>query len=356
MELWLTFIALYAWQCLVWLRVPSAVFGPRWLGADDLQRTGVQALSPWPSTLGAIASPIPFALVSNDCDADAIVLRRSDDIETAPPLALDGLELERRGAKVVAHGRAILVAPSKTAARHWCTAIAAVANAAPAERTAVYAREIGHSLDADALRDRLTAARRATRWLGLVCDVDLLFLLAGVPALGLLFGSEYALAISLPALAGLHVLGVVLAFFVHRRLFPDRRGERAEELFMAALYPPALLRRPAAWVDAAVTGFHPLAWARVALPENEAKRVWMRERARLEGEAARRSDESPALCAEREAIEARWPSTWSQPQTRARVDPLAESYCPVCWDDFRSGFDHCRSCNAETIPYEKAAS
>jgi len=351
MELWLTLVALYAWQCMASLPVQSAVFGPRWLGWSDLHRRGVLALSPWPSTLGTIASRLPFQPSDDD---GGLVLTGADALAAGDEIALDGLRVETRGVRLVANGRPFAKAASKAQARVWHHVVASLAATSASQRRAAWDRILASTLDGDALESRLEAARRATRWLAIVCDADLITMFLLVPFVGLLFGSEYALFVSGPTLGGLHLVALAFAFFAHRRLFPERRGERFEELFMAALYPPALLRRPQAWVDAATAGFHPLAWVRVLADDDEGRRVWLRECAWLERRAERLPDQAAGLRAELEAISRQAPAAWREGAARSRTDPMAESYCPVCWDDFRTGYDRCASCDAETVRYASA--
>jgi hypothetical protein len=348
MELWLTLVALYAWQCMAWLRVPSAVFGPRWLDPGDLHRRGVHALSPWPSTLGVVAARLPFLPV----DAGrAFVVQAGDTLGASHAIAFDPLDLERRGVRVLANGRVMLKASSTAQARCWADILARLAAMPAADRMGAWRRVLAESLDHRALAERLDDAGRATRWLARVCDVDLLFMGLGLPAAGLLLGGELVLAVSLPALGGLHVIALVCAYLAHRRLFPDRGGERAEEILMAALYPPALLRRPPAWVDAATAGFHPLAWTRLLTDDAKTRRTWLGEVTRLSRETERSSLEAPALRIERDLLVDLAPHEWTRAPERPRSDPTAASYCPICGDDFRAGFDRCAGCDVETIRY-----
>jgi len=357
MELWLTLIALYAWQCILWLSLPGAVFGPRWLGADDLRRAGPQWLSPWPTTLGVVAAPLPFDLSP---DARSVVVHTG--ASTGPPhvldldgLGLDGPGLERRQAKLRAGGQTIAKAASKAQAGIWYLALASLAAAPPPERATRFDAFVARSLDAEALRARLGEARDATRWLGRICDLQLLLTFFAVPAVGAVLGGEFALAVSWPALGAVHVFALVLAFIAHRQLFPERGGERFEELFMAALYPPALLRRPQAWIDAAAAGHHPLAWVQVLAPEPEARPIWLRACARLERQAVRDDTRADGARREHAMVLSAMPEAWRDNAMRARTDPTAESYCPVCWNDYRSGFPHCASCDAETIAYAQTS-
>lgn len=352
MELWLTLVALYAWQCIVWLRAPSAVFGPGWLGPGDLHRRGVQLASPWPSTPTLIAARWPFRL-SND--ARSIVIAGRGELDTDQAFELDGITLEVRNTKLRVDGRLALQAASKAQARDWQHVIGSTAACTEDARPQHWRSACTRSLDHERLSTQLEHAQRVTRWLRVGADVMALAVFVAVPLAGLSLGSEFALARAIPGLAALHLVVLALAFVAHRRLFRERVGERAEEIFMAALYPPALLRRPAAWVDAATAGYHPLAWVRILEAPDHAQLIWRREGAWLERRASAAPGEASAIELERDLLEAAWPDAWQAPDHRTRVDPTAESYCPVCWDDFRSGFDRCAGCDVATVPYPISA-
>lgn len=351
MELWITLVALYAWQCIVRLAVPGAIFGPRWHRRGELRRSGAKALSPWPSTLGVVATPLPFDLTP---DAMALVVRDPTPSQGEQPIPLEPLALERRQTKLLSLGRSVLRAASKAEAARWEEWIRRLAALPSAERNAGFRALVDASLDADGLATELASARHATRWLAALCDALLVSSMLGVPLAGLFLGSDYVLAIALPALGVLYLVTLVLAFLAHRRLFPARRGERIEDLSMAALYPPVLLRLPQVWVDAATTGHHPLAWIRVLSPEAEARSAWLRESARLEWQAARDESRRARAVCEFDAVQAHMPGPWRRLARREAQDPTAASYCAICWEDFRPGFARCPSCDAATIPYAPA--
>ena len=226
--------------------------------------------------------------------------------------------------------------------------VRSLASAEPAARPARLAGHWAASLDAETLGARLAEAQRATWALGWVCDLQAASVFLVVPALGFWAGAERALFVSLPVLGAVHAVAVWLAFRCHRRLFPDQRRERGEELAMAALYPPALLRLPQRWVDAAVAGFHPLALARSVWPAEAWHEAWCRELAWLALREPWRGPERAAL------LQAAPPEVRDAPP-RPQRDPTAASYCPVCLDDFRPGFERCRACQATTVVYPATA-
>ena len=55
-----------------------------------------------------------------------------------------------------------------------------------------------------------------------------------------------------------------------------------------------------------------------------------------------------------QAIRRARPNAFSNRRDAPSSDPNAVSYCPVCLDDFRSGFALCTACDTPTIRYPKA--
>ncbi|MGH0036855.1 MAG: hypothetical protein ACQGVK_17655 [Myxococcota bacterium] len=353
MELWLTLTALYAWQCLVWLPGRSLAFVPSFRGAGALSGPGPRWLSPWPGALGIVASPLPFHPRGDRLVADVPLSRSAgafDRGERSVELGA-GSSAELVGSRLAVDGRPFVPGASRAEARVWLVLAALLARKDPAERTRELRRHLEASLDPQRLDARLAEARRGVRGLAIACNAQSLALLAGVPSLGLWMGAERAILLSAPVLLALHLTTVALAIAAHRRLFPERRAERIEEIATAALYPPALLRLPQRWIDAALAGFHPLAVARALWPEPKWRQAWRRALARLERSAADPSEDSEWIEAQRGALQEAVSDLpdWSTP--RRRSDPTASSYCPICLDDYRAGFARCAECGTATVAY-----
>ncbi len=355
MELWLTLILLYAWQCVAWLPARSAVVRPsrRWL--DELEASGPHWLSLRPSALCLVASRLPFRIDGDQLAADDPLGRHSgppDRVVRRVSLR-DPSAFEARRHRVWVDGRAFVDAPSKAIARHWTAVARDLADLAPEHRAAELESRLARALDGARAAARLHAARRHVRWLAPICDLYAIGLFAAIPALGLVVGAERAIFLSAAPMLALHVAGVGLAFRAHRRLHPDWRGDRLEQTWMAALYPPALLRMPQRLVEDSVAGFHPLALARGLWPEATWREALVREVYRL-ARRARRDDSISEGCARERTILIHCAGFADESEVsapRPRIDPTAASYCPVCLDDFRPGHDHCSPCGIETIAY-----
>jgi hypothetical protein len=355
--LWLTLTALYAWQCIVWLPGQSAAFVPSLRRWAELRARGARWMSPWPGALGVTATRIPFHVRGERLVADVPLARSAGAVDATPrEIALHrGSSIEVRGTRVAFDGRPFLPATSRAQARVWLWIAAALARVEPAARSDELARHLAASLDGAALGRRLGEARRTVRWLAAACNGLACAIFAIVPVAGAWVGAERAIFVSAPALLVLHGVALALAARAHRKLFPDQTAERREEIWTAALYPPALLRLPQRWVDAALAGHHPLAVARALWPEPRWRDAWSRELAWLEVRAEDDPGRSAWYRAQRAALIEAGADLGGLCEPRRRSDPTAESYCPICWDDFRAGFRRCRPCGARTIVYESVA-
>lgn len=355
MELWLTLLALYAWQCAVRLPEGSALFGPRWAHPDARPQRGLQWLSPWPSRLGVTPTRMPFHVSS---DGEALVAH-IDASRGGSPAASSGarvdlddtIELEARGSKLIANGDALVASASKAQVRAWQEIAQFLARAPRAERERRWTEAFARTLDVDALELRLSEALHHTRWIGWICDGILVLTLAVVPLLGTHLGAERILTLAWPGLLLLHLFAWVCAILATHRLDVTAFRLLVGDLMTALLYPPALLRLPALIVDGATAGFHPLAWSRTIGTDIEASRTWRRELAWLEARAKKSPDQAHWLLAARDAIRLAQPDAFWAMGPMPSIDPNAESYCPVCLDEFRSGFEVCEACETPTLRF-----
>jgi hypothetical protein len=138
------------------------------------------------------------------------------------------------------------------------------------------------------------------------------------------------------------------------------REERTPRLLAAALFPPELLRAPAARVDEALAGFAPVTLAALALPPARLLPLLRAAVGALEQRERAADARAPApLRAYRAALragllrvarDAGIPSEHVLPLGRP-VDAERPSWCPVCLDEFRPGYRFCPGCRAETVRY-----
>jgi hypothetical protein len=147
----------------------------------------------------------------------------------------------------------------------------------------------------------------------------------------------------------LHVVAVVLT----------RRGLRRVEhiaptsaLASIALFPPNAMHAPLVITKDLYAGFDPLAVAAVLLPADAFHDLARRERHRLEvalagaqgGDTAgywrARLDALDRVAADAEV------DVKGLAAPPARLDEDAVAYCPVCFAEYRPGFDACADCGA----------
>jgi hypothetical protein len=256
------------------------------------------------------------------------------------------------GSLVKVEGRRFVRAASAAHARQLGALLSAIVRAPERDRPELLASRLAASLSDEDLGRALERARASTRILGRFCNLYWLLLFAVTPALVLLLGAEPALFRMAPVIGLAHLVSLVLLHRAQARIDPEGRVERWEHFFVAALFPPALLRAPQSLVNQAMVSFHPLALA-LRFRKRE---VWIeglrRDLVRLERQAERSAQgqaESEALLAfaKRHGVSR---ETLFVP--RHREDPLAASYCPLCLDDFRPGFERCQGCGVETIAYQ----
>lgn len=166
-------------------------------------------------------------------------------------------------------------------------------------------------------------------------------------------------------LAHLASLGA-LVFAETRSLTPGpHRGER---IFIAAMFPPALLRTPSEWLSEQCVAFHPATVAAAVLDSETFTELVRREIAELDHPSWQRhgGSETPCAAERRKSsslvragvlsllLQRDKNSTGLAP--RHPVDADAKSYCPLCLGDFRSDFRYCTPCGVATVAYERIAS
>lgn len=111
--------------------------------------------------------------------------------------------------------------------------------------------------------------KRRTLPLRLLGTVQLPFMFAMPPVLFHLLapGAAFLLSAALIFLTGWCISG--LFFRIHRKLYPERRGERWGKLFHFLLYPPGTIGAAHALSLPLGSRYHPAAWACALLPERD---------------------------------------------------------------------------------------
>lgn len=366
-------VAFYLWECAQWIRRPGVVFRS-WLGEAARLKLPVGALS---NRLGGFlfASPLPgagyfFAVQWSPLlfSADTL-LAHPDPLDLrheAPPNPTNRLPLAQAGSIAAKRhllwldGKQFAVAGSATAARAAAALIRQLATAEPAAREQRIADWLRASLDSQAVAERLTAWRRHSGWLRLLCGLEF----ALVSGIGAWLAAGISLREIWPWFAGglllLNTLATVQFARAHRRLFPEALEERIQHTVMMALFPLATIRAVDVLSRPLLEGFHPLAVAAQLLKRNELEaftrrhlrrvRVWLRQAppdARpfyQQLEAALR-EFLPRLGLEADQLLAPPPAG----------EPVCRSYCPRCGSQFTFPAGPCSDCGTVAVEPVSAA-
>jgi hypothetical protein len=361
-QLLAVFALLYLWEGLLF-GIPGAVlFLPARGGFRARSGDGPALLPLRPGRVALFAAPLPFRIGADGVVSD-VALRRfgTRDLDDAPrALGFDELnDVATKRSMLRIGGRVFARAASAEHAEAGAARLAALGRTTSANRVAeigAWERDAG---DVAALHTRVVAARSAVRWLGAVCDAYITALFLLLPVAIATLDETTAVLASLPVVATRHGVALGWAWRAHRALRPAARGERFETLLAAALFPPHLLRLPQRLFLAGVGAPRPVA-AAAALLSGDARVVFLR-RALAESElAAQRSvagdSFARAVCEHDRAavLEIATQAGVGEAELRrppVRSDPLSAAYCPVCFDEYRSGFERCADCGVALVAY-----
>ena len=365
MELFLTAVVLYLWQCVVFLPLGGAAFlSVRSFAAKARRGPGFHLLSPWPGDISIVSGGLPFELGIAEVYAPSPLPRGDLSLIEDTVVSLDGSERFRvRGSNVVAGGRVFLRAASPHHAEHLAETLQRLKETASPKRSAVLRGLVDAAYDLSAFRAALASSTRVVRPLQWCCALYLMMAAGVLPVLALFSSGEIALRTMLIPLAVAHIVSLgALVLAEARSLRPA--SNRTERFFIAALYPPALLRTPSEWISEQLVPFHPATVAAALLDRENFIELVRREVAEVDHPRWERHGiaEVPSaperknflrilrigLLSLLEQVDKDSPGLG----VRHRVDVDAVSYCPFCLGDFRSDFRYCKSCGVATVAYD----
>lgn len=346
--------ALYVTDCWCLVGHGAVVFRSPWLGGWTAG-PGLRLATPaghWvllqvlpPLGRHAVVDVWPLAV------ADHVVVNRAAPrdlggrIHTLSPTVLADTEPVRvEGRRILIGNRELARASSALSARLAVRRLARWRACAPEQLGALIDADLAEAFDVGAVKRRADEALAATRPLLLACNVLFLFLIAVLPAVLWRLGLELTWPYLLGILIAIQAWVLVQFHRTHRALFPAEGAERRLHLFQLAISPPLAVRAVDAAVRDAFVGFHPLAVARVLLPQREcaprllhalrevrlgATRIGLPESVR----AARAAfDRREALHLDRLARAADLdPEVALAPPAR---EADVSAYCPLCWTQF----------------------
>ena len=174
-ELFLTAVVLYLWQCVVFLPLGGAAFlSVRSFAAKARRGPGFHLLSPWPGDISIVSGGLPFELGIDEVYAPSPLPRGDLSLIEDTAVSLDGSERFRvRGSNVVAGGRVFLRAASPHHAEHLAETLQRLKETASPKRSAVLRGLVDAAYDLSAFRAALASSTRVVRPLQWCCDAVL---------------------------------------------------------------------------------------------------------------------------------------------------------------------------------------
>lgn len=354
MELVVALLTLYALQCVTRLP-PGSVLFVRPLRRWRFQHGGGwRVMPPVPSATCVVGCRIPLVQRDGKLRGRGAVTWLSGGVPTGLP-AFDpssGAQISTRGALVRVGGRPFAQGLDAEQAAELATWLRQLARP-DLDRKGCIERAVSESLRWDRLRDRLDRVQRESRWLRASADAYAVSLFAILPLALALLGDEAGLYRAWIPLAGLHLLTWIAFAVAHRRLYPTHTGSRVEALIAMGLYPPLLLRGHAALSAGALGRYHPAAVAAVVL-EGSALRAFLRSELVLARAASQEPADPPIAAVEAAAIATLIESLGIAPDALLAppppTDPLVESYCPACHEEYRRRDGRCTDCGVALLP------
>lgn len=353
---YLLLAVLYLLECCLIAGRNSFLFLPRpfgrsWqaqaVGNGLAVRHGILAVLPplMPWRLAVLSSPAPFLL-----HPSGIIHR-----ETGREIRWEELDsLSAENARLYINGAPFARFQDDYGAERAMNRLKALRSEAPETRAqAIHAlpRLRGQPGTVQSAVQRIKRRTLPLRFLG---TVQLLAIFALPPVLFHLLppGEAFLLSACLIFLTGWCIAG--LFFRIHRKLYPDRRGERWGRLFHFLLYPPGTIG--AARVLSLPLGsfYHPAAWACALLPERD-RRSFLSRLLREGRCPVTKSSSSPGAAERfREACREEYEALHSYLDQCGLLPPEEEPeweesdgctrYCPRCLGIYRTEAETCPAC------------
>lgn len=259
---------------------------------------------------------------------------------------------------VAADGVPIFNAANFREAQWLATFLAGVAE--KSGRRSAVVKLLRETLDTKKLADRLGSFAASAQWLTMLAVVEFILLFVCAPIAWHLGGS-WRFLLTIGALLLHTIIGSILFYRAHRRLYPERKLERFQQSLLVALVPTHSIRAVDSLSRGLVGDFHALAVAAVMTSEPEFQRtagVLLRD-LRHPMPLATDADAPTAETAtafhevEREMLEkfladGKLPPVLEHPP----VDSADAAWCPRCLATYMSGVATCADCQG--IPLKTA--
>lgn len=368
--LFLVLAVLYGWECACWVRRGTVAFAT-WLGRNwraahpgtllGNQRGGFIFAHPLPP-LGAFLTANQFPLSLSPEAALAYIAPNVNPgwrpAQTGHFLPFDAIrEVRVRGKKVIVNGDVWLTLPSTSSARHVAEELWRLAKLAQQQRAEAISRLMRAHLDEKAVAQRWQDFQKQSRNLRLLENSLFVYLFVFAPVLIWNLGFRLSWLGLLVGLIALTITTAVLFCRAHRALYPPAEDERFTHTLTIALVPTSALRAHDALSRPLLEMFHPLAVAKVLLPQARfrefARRVLLDLRHPAlplcpSDEPATRATELHARTALRQAVEQLLKRSGIEPDELCRppapADESCRAYCPRCGAQFTTATGNCVDC------------
>ncbi len=288
LELLLYFLGFYLAQASAFIPENSSVFRlprlRRGMGGGTARAGGsFRLLGALPTSRSVIATRLPFSLSGDRIRCETSLRRFQPEASPQPrSFAIASLaHTEAAGRLVRVQGEPFVRTGSNEEARLLAAWLRVLSDAPERDRPRVVREVIRRSLSVVDLETRLDSAASETRRLTYLCTAYLAAIVAMAVAAAVWQPTGRVWGSAALAMSGLHVLTFVELWMTHRSLLPDAREERLEVLLGSFLFPPTLLTMPQRLRVERLSGFNPVAVARVTQDERRFRELVRRELGRL---------------------------------------------------------------------------
>ena len=297
------------------------------------------ALTPWAVSFSCFEPEIRW-------HEDDVVVGREETV--VPFAAMEKLTLDRHWLSLA---RAVSIrAPSPAAAETLRDRLRALRDAAASERALIFTRQCAEAHDLEALRVRLRTIERWSKRLRPVQTGLFAVGFGGVPVV--LYMRDLA-PVPIELVVGLMLVLFIAALalgYALLRANGSSSGAAARALSGFMLFPPGGLHLVALVARPLLASFAPLTVAAALLPGDDFRTLARQKVRRLERPEARVSFEKYELEAVLRLIVARGMSKEEVLRPPPASDATAVSYCPLCSEEYRLGFDSCAECGVRLEP------
>jgi hypothetical protein len=362
--------ALYAWECLCWLRRGGVAFttwwGRHWAarhpGALAGNQSGGFVPAPLLPPLGTlfVANQLPLSL-----SPDGVLAFVATNVNPGWRPAQSGRfvtwrdlrEVRARGKKVLINGELLVAAATPGLARHLGAELKRLAALKSAERAATISQFVQGALDPKAIEARRAEWRKQARPVRWLANVLVLYFFVVAPALIWQYGFLLCWLWLLLGLLALTFTTATLFARAHRGLYPNAHDERFTHMLTIALAPTSAMRAHDTLSRPLLESFHPLAVAQIFLDNRDFREFARRSLLDLrhpalpscpngmpEAQTAERFFRETLLATTEEFLSKQGVELEKLCRAPAPGDESSRAYCPRCEAQFTSAEGRCADC------------